>query len=276
MAKEKVLNGVEDTLYIPLISRIYASLKFPEFFYDEKALELKNNIETEKFSEIQKNASEYFYMASVCRQKQMDKKIEKYIIENQKANIIFLGAGLETAYYRIRNKKIENFENMNFYQVDLKEVIDVRKKLLKPAENEELIAGDIFTLDFVKYIDLKLPTLFVVSGVFQYFKEEKVINFIKKIKEIINGELIFDVTNTKGLIIANRYVEKTGNKNAKMYFGIDNKEEFAKKTGTILKSSEYFFTDAMRDCKGLKLKTKIYMYFADKLDTVKIVHLKLN
>lgn len=276
MAKEKVLNGVEDTLYIPLISRIYASLKFPEFFYDEKALELKNNIETEKFSEIQKNASEYFYMASVCRQKQMDKKIEKYIIENQKANIIFLGAGLETAYYRIRNKKIENFKNMNFYQVDLKEVIDVRKKLLKPAENEELIAGDIFTLDFVKYIDLKLPTLFVVSGVFQYFKEEKVINFIKKIKEIINGELIFDVTNTKGLIIANRYVEKTGNKNAKMYFGIDNKEEFAKKTGTILKSSEYFFTDAMRDCKGLKLKTKIYMYFADKLDTVKIVHLKLN
>ena len=36
MNEKNLLNGVEDTLYIPLAARIYASEKFPEFFYDEK------------------------------------------------------------------------------------------------------------------------------------------------------------------------------------------------------------------------------------------------
>ncbi|WP_197035195.1 hypothetical protein [Oceanivirga salmonicida] len=42
--KNKLLSGVEDTLYIPLAARIYVSEKFPQFFYDEKALSLKQVI----------------------------------------------------------------------------------------------------------------------------------------------------------------------------------------------------------------------------------------
>ena len=41
---ENLLSGVEDTLYIPLAARIYASEKFPKFFYDEKALSLNEYI----------------------------------------------------------------------------------------------------------------------------------------------------------------------------------------------------------------------------------------
>lgn len=35
------LKGVADTLYIPLTARINISKRFPDFFYDEKALELE-------------------------------------------------------------------------------------------------------------------------------------------------------------------------------------------------------------------------------------------
>lgn len=31
MSVESILNGVEDTMYIPLVGRIYATKKFPEF-----------------------------------------------------------------------------------------------------------------------------------------------------------------------------------------------------------------------------------------------------
>ena len=31
MSVESILNGVEDTLYIPLVGRIYATKKFPEY-----------------------------------------------------------------------------------------------------------------------------------------------------------------------------------------------------------------------------------------------------
>ena len=93
---------------------------------------------------------------------------------------------------------------------------------------------------------------------------------------ILKGELVFDATNSKGLELANRYVAKTGNTDAQMYFSIDNPEEFADKTGTKLIGVSGFFEEALKNCNGLKLKTKIYMYFADKLNRTLVVHLRFN
>ena len=268
MEEKNTLSGVEDTLYIPLIARIYASEEFSSFFYDKKALSLKQHIPANC---IEKNSIEYFYMASVCRQQTIDKKIKSFLEVEKEGNVVFLGSGLETAYNRIGNTK------NNFYQLDLANVIDVRKRILGNAENEKLIKGDMFNLEWVKEIDISLPTLLVVSGVFQYFNENKIIEFIKRMKTLIpKGELVFDATNSTGLKLANKYVKKTGNKNAEMYFSIDDPASFASITGTHLMSVSGFFSDALKNCKGLKLKTKIYMYFADKLHRTLVLHLKLN
>lgn len=268
MSAENLLNGVEDTLYIPLAARIYASEKFPKFFYDEKALSLKQYIPA---NSIDNNTTEYFYMASVCRQQTIDKKIIKFLKDNTKSNVIFLGAGLETAYNRIGNI------NANVYQVDLPNVINIRKQVLGNASNEKLISGDMFTLNWVKEIDVNLPTMIIVSGVYQYFDKTKIIEMIKKMKLLIpKGELIFDTTNSKGLELANKYVKKTGNTDAQMYFSVDNPKEFANLTNTKLIGVDGFFKNALNDCQGLKLLTRIYMYFADKLNRTLIIHLAFN
>lgn len=268
MNKENLLSGVEDTLYIPLVARIFASEKFPNYFYDEKALSLKPYIPTNL---IEKNASEYFHMASVCRQDVIDKKIIKFLEENENCNVVFLGAGLETAYNRINNKKA------NFYQVDLPSVIEIRNRILGNAENEKLISGDMFTLEWIKEIDTELPTMIAVSGVYQYFNKEKIVEMVKKMKSLLpNGELVFDATNTKGLKIANRYVKKTGNVNAQMYFSIDNVTEFTELTDTKLIDVQGFFARALKICSNAKIITKLFMYFSDKWNRTKVIHLKLN
>ncbi len=265
MSAENLLNGVEDTLYIPLVARIYASEKFPQFFYDEKALSLKQYIPTD---DIENNTTEYFYMASVCRQQTIDKKVVKFLEKNMKSNVVFLGAGLETAYNRINNSEA------NFYQVDLPKVIDIRRKVLGNSSNEKLISGDMFALDWIKEMDISLPTMVVVSGVYQYFKESKIIDMIKRMKLLIpKGELLFDATNSKGLELANKYVKQTGNTDAQMYFSVDNLKELADCTNTDLIEVTGFFDEALKSCKGLKLITRIYMYFADKLNRTKIIHL---
>lgn len=268
MSVQSLLSGVEDTLYIPLVARIYASEKFPQFFYDEKALSLKQYIPTDS---IEKNSIEYFYMASVCRQQTIDKKIIRFLKENSQSNVVFLGAGLETAYNRINNTEAR------FYQVDLPNVINTREKVLGAADNEKLIAGDMFSLEWTKEIDLSLPTMLVVSGVYQYFTESKIIEMITKMKSLIpKGELVFDATNAKGLKLANRYVQKTGNSDAQMYFSVDNPEQFANNTCTQLVDVNGFFEGALKNCKGLKKATRIFMYFADKWHRTLVVHLKLN
>lgn len=268
MNEKNLLNGVEDTLYIPLAARIYASEKFPEFFYDEKALSLKQYIPTDS---IENNTTEYFYMASVCRQQTIDRKIRGFLKENNRSNVVFLGAGLETAYNRIGNAESD------FFQVDLPNVMDIRKKVLGNEDNEKLISGDMFTLDWIKEIDTSQPTMIVVSGVYQYFAESKIIDMIKKMKSrIAKGEVIFDATNSKGLELANKYVRKTGNTDAQMYFSVDNPKDFANCTDTELMAVDGFFRDALKECRGLKLITRIYMYFADKLHRTLVIHLKLN
>ena len=52
-------EGVEDTLFIPLTARINISKRFPEYFYDKKALEMEYLI---KNSSIEKKSSEYTLM----------------------------------------------------------------------------------------------------------------------------------------------------------------------------------------------------------------------
>jgi O-methyltransferase involved in polyketide biosynthesis len=80
------------------------------------------------------------------------------------------------------------------------DVIAARRTILGEQKNEVLIAGDIFDMEWVKQIDKSVPTLLVVSGVFQCFKEDTVVQFINNVKKVFSKvELIFDATNETGI-----------------------------------------------------------------------------
>jgi O-methyltransferase involved in polyketide biosynthesis len=263
------LQGVSDTLFIPLAARIFASKKYPEYFFDAKALLLEKYIPG---GSIQKKSSEYSLMASVARYYNLDSMTRAFIKEHGKCNIVCLGAGLETAYYRL------NERGATFYEVDLPDVIAARQTILGEQANEILIAGDLFSMEWTKRIDRLLPTLIIVSGVFQYFKEDVVIQFIGAIKNTFsNAELIFDATNETGLKYANRYVKKTGNDDALMYFYINDGAEFSKRTGTRLMEERVFFADARKILKKkLGLYARIAMKVVDDKKRAILLHLKLT
>ncbi|MDR3205183.1 MAG: class I SAM-dependent methyltransferase [Deltaproteobacteria bacterium] len=250
------LEGVADTLYIPLIARIYVSKRFPEYFFDGKALSLENEL-MDKIN--QKKPSEFFQMASAARYYLLDSMTKNFLAKNDKSNVINLGAGLETVYFRLENKRDL------FYEVDLPKVIEKRRSLLGESLNEILIGADMFTLDWVKSIDRTLPTLFIVMGVFQYYGEEKIIAFIKDLKNSFpKAEIIFDATNEKGVKFANRYVKKTGNTSAPIHFFINDAAQFAKITETTLIDRCPFFIEARKTIgKRLKLLTRLAMKIVD-------------
>lgn len=100
-------EGIEDTLFIPLTARVNISKMFPEYFHDKKALELENLI---KNKQIEKKSSQYTMMASVARSYNLDQMIQNYIDKHKKCNIVNLGVGLETTYFRINRKNSYYFE----------------------------------------------------------------------------------------------------------------------------------------------------------------------
>jgi O-methyltransferase involved in polyketide biosynthesis len=263
------LQGVSDTLFIPLVARIFASKKFPEYFFDEKALSLEKYIPDDT---IQKNSSEYSLMASVARYYNLDSMARAFIKKSGKSAIVCLGAGFETAYYRL------NEPSATFYEIDLPDVIAARRMMVGEQANELLIAGNMFDMEWAKQVGGSIPTLLVASGVFQYFKEDKVVQFINDVKRIFpNAELIFDAANKTGIKYANKYVKKTGNTGALMHFSIDDSMEFSRKSGTKLIEERVFFTDARKMlAKRLGLYTRIAMKVVDDKKRAVLLHLKIN
>ena len=66
-----------------------------------------------------------------------------------------------------------------FHELDLPEVINARKQVLGKGSNEVLIGKDMFDLSWTDKIDRSIPTLITAIGVFQYFDEKRIIDFIK-------------------------------------------------------------------------------------------------
>jgi len=267
---DKALEGVADTLYIPLTARVYVSKRFPEYFFDPKSLELESVIPGES---IQTGSNEYTMIASAARYHNLDEMARAYITAHPSCNIVNVGCGLETMFWRVG----PDAPDARFYEMDLPEVIDVRRRILGAPERDELIAGDAFDLSWASGIDVSLPTFIIVSGVFQYFHNEDVLGFIADAKKVFaDAELIFDATNTKGLDYVNKYVKKTGNSSALMYCAIDDPAAFAREAGCELIEVRPFYTAARRMLKGrANLYSRIAMAVSDRTGRAFILHMKL-
>ena len=63
------LGVVEDTLFIPMQGRIYASEQCPQILYDQKALELKDKLPTGLLEQARQ--SQYTLLASAVRSANM-------------------------------------------------------------------------------------------------------------------------------------------------------------------------------------------------------------
>ncbi len=59
------LGVVEDTLFVPMLGRIYAAEHCPQILYDKKALELKNRLPLDLIEQNMQN--QYTLLASASR-----------------------------------------------------------------------------------------------------------------------------------------------------------------------------------------------------------------
>ncbi|PIE57586.1 MAG: conjugal transfer protein [Desulfobulbus propionicus] len=265
-------QSVSNTLYIPLAGNIYTSKHFQELLFDEKALELEERIPQ---GNTNKRDNEYYYLASASRYYNMDLEIKYFILKHQKCNIINIGSGLDTSYYRI------NSQTATFYEIDLSPVIAERKRLIPEQKNDIYIEGSFLDVDkWTKSIkDKTIPTLIVISGVLYYFKKNKIDNFFVQIKNKFSLlEAVFDCNNKIALIISNRYVRKTGNKNAPMFFYINSINTYLKYLNHDIKLiKEYMmYHHTKKILKKTSFSTRFKMAVSDLFKMVKIEHIRIN
>ncbi len=265
------LGVVEDTLYVPMLGRIYASERFKGILYDEKALELKDRLPAGMMESS--TQTQYTYLASASRSANMDRHIADFLAREPVGVIVQLGVGLETTFYR------DDDGRTRWYGVDLPHVIDYRRTLLPDHEREHYIAGDAFEPDWIERIradHAHAPLLVTASGLFYYFDEERVVGLMRMLQGFGDVELVFDAVNKSGMaMMRKKHMKTVGHADAQMFFYVDSADDLAAKVGggACVLSEEAFYRNI--DKSGLALSTKASMAASDLLGMVKMVHLKL-
>ena len=265
------LGVVEDTLFVPMLGRIYASEYCPQILYDKKALELKNKLPSDLIEQNMQN--QYTLLASASRSANMDRFIQSFLELKPNGVIVQLGCGLETTYYRCDNGRTR------WYAVDLPHVIEYRRGLLPEPERELYISGDAFVKDWIKKVRndvLDAPILVTAGGLFHYFEEHKVIALLRMLGQFGNMEVVFDTVNKKGMaMMQKKYMKQVGHADAQMFFFVDAAKELAAKIGSNAKviAEEPYYRYIPKN--GLKLSTKVSMAVSDQFKMVKMIQLKL-
>ena len=247
----QTLGVVEDTLFVPMLGRIYASEHYPQILYDKKALELKKKLPSDLIK--QNMQSQYTLLASASRSANMDRIIRAFLERRPDGVIVQLGCGLETTYHRCDNGKT------HWYAVDLPHVIEYRRDLLPEPERELYISGDAFAKDWIKKVrnDVLDAALLRMIGQFG------------------NMEVVFDTVNKRGMtMMKKKYMKQVGHADAQMFFYVDSAEELAAKIGGNVKviTEEPYYRYIPKN--SLKLSTKVSMAVSDQFKMVKMICLK--
>lgn len=263
------LNNIEDTLFVPMLGRIYATENFPHILNDQKAVELKSLLPAN--IKGQNTQSQYTLMAGAIRSTNMDRYIATFLKKHPDGVVAQLGLGLETTYYRH-----EHHED-TWYGVDLEDVINYRRTLLKESEKDIYIIGDAFAHEWIQTIRREhpeAPILVTASGLFYYFDKAQVLSLFKNLKQYGDIEIVFDTVNKIGMSQMAKYMKQVGHSDAPMYFYVDSGLQLAKQVDATLLMEEPYYKHI--DLKGLSFITRMTMKISDKFNMVKMVSLKLN
>lgn len=263
------LGVVEDTLFVPMLGRLYASEHCPQILYDPKALELKKKLPSGLPE--QDGQSQYTLLASAARSANMDRFIRAFLERRPDGVIVQLGCGLETAYSRCDNG------HTRWYAVDLPHVVEYRRALLPEPERETYLAGDAFAEDWIRQIRTDAPDapiLVTAGGLFHYFEESKVVSLLRMLTKFGDIEIVFDTVSKSGMaMMRKKYMKQVGHGDAQMFFYVDSASVLAGKIGSGVRvlAEEPYYRHIPRT--GLKLSTKISMAVSDRFCMVKMVHL---
>ncbi len=212
-----ITDAVADTLFIPLYMRHLETLRDDAIISDPKASELVGHIDYdfEKFTN-----SRMSQVGTAIRVRHFDREAARFVREASNPVVISIGAGLDTRFERVYSGKGV------FYELDLPEVIDFRKKLMPPrAENPHLAVSMFDTDSWVGTIKREHPGaqfMIIAEGVFMYFTEEQLRPFLVSLTEKFEqAELHFDACNRFGVKNSSRHdtVKKT---NAQFLWALDD------------------------------------------------------
>lgn len=264
------LKDVRETLLLPLWGRAVESRKSTPLLIDTKAAEIINNIDYD-FTSIARNTRDLSQLAWIGRALLCDKITSAFLAEHPRGTVVNLGCGLDTNFERIDNGSVL------WYDLDLPDVIGLRRQFFPESERRKFLAFSIFDFSWIDRIEIRDKALFIAAGVLYYFDEERVKGFFVKMAEVFHGaEFLLDVASPAGVRTANKLViENSGmDENALLKWGIRHPKVLESWDRDIQVKGIYSFFKDMR--KRLSIRNRMGARLSDFLKIMYMIHLEIK
>ncbi len=193
-SRMQFLSKVSETLLIPLYIRAKESRKANAMLKDPMAEKLVSNIDYD-FDSLDAHLESG--RCCIIRAKYYDLNIQQSAKNYDSTIVVNVGCGLDTRNLRIKS------DNITFYELDLPDVIEIRRKLMPEERHDRQITKSMFDttwLDTLRWRHPKSHFIFVFEGVLMYFTKEQVQLILNNIAERFPlGEIYFDMCNKASL-----------------------------------------------------------------------------
>ncbi|GET46238.1 class I SAM-dependent methyltransferase [Capnocytophaga felis] len=232
------LGNISETMLITLWAKAAETKHSQPVLYDEKAVEIVGKIDYDfsKFKRV--NLSQL----GVCvRAKLIDNEVKRFIKKFPDAVIIQLGAGLDARYQRLGNPPITHW-----YDLDLEEVITVRKKFIEPTEKNTFLSMSLFDNQWIEKVKSHNKPVFVIAeGVLMYFEEKEIRSFFENLcTNFQELTVVFDMLFYKGVGRAKRHATLKTMKNVPEFkWSLLNTHDMEKWHKKIHIEKEYYMSD---------------------------------
>lgn len=263
------LGDIQKTLFMPVWARVVETKKRNPVLVDNTAIEIIDSVEFD-FSNMSENVPEISQISWIARCKRFDLIVKDFINKYPGGTVVNIGCGLDTSYERI------NSQSVMWYDLDLPDVIELKKKFLKETENRKYIPKSFLETSWFEDILVNDKVLFISAGVFVYFEEKEIREFIIRVADRFeDSEMFFDVTSPKGVEIANQVILKSGLDSRSFFkWGLTDKSVITSWDNKI-KLLNTFYTFKI-DGLVLSEENKQIALISDSLDIQYMVHLKMK
>uniref|UniRef100_A0AB33J2T3 Class I SAM-dependent methyltransferase n=2 Tax=unclassified Prevotella TaxID=2638335 RepID=A0AB33J2T3_9BACT len=183
----KQLSSIPETMLITLWAKATETSSYGGLIHDEVAKDIIESIDYD-FSKFK--GGKLSQIGCCVRAALIDNEVRSFLARYPDAVVVQLGAGLDGRYQRLGCPEVSHW-----FDLDLKEVIDIRRQLIPETDRNtylELSMFDYQWIDIVK--SYGKPVLILVEGVLMYFDSAQVKAFFQTVCDRFDAAtLVFDM-----------------------------------------------------------------------------------
>lgn len=175
-------------MLVTLYLRAYESRSEPSILEDYAAADLVDLIEYDWDRIRRTTAPKSNQYTVVLRARALDDWTRDFLTRHPDATVLHLGCGLDSRAFRI-----DVPETARWFDVDVPEVIAMRRRVINEAPGYRMIASSVTDSGWFDEIPADKPTLVVAEGLVMYLAEDDLRELLRRITDrFASGEIIFD------------------------------------------------------------------------------------